>query len=131
MFQVVRECISQVLRIPEEEVEWDSILFDDLGAESIDIIELEFALEERFNVEISVEGMGATLMGALSSEEFFDSERMVTPAGLEQIAKIVPGFDPNRWKGELNEFNLQRILTVGCFCRYLGKLLNGKLLNAQ
>ena len=126
MFQAVRECISQVLRVPEEDVQWDSVLFDDLGAESIDLVELELVLEERFNVEISLEKATVALLGDLSPEVFFDSEHMVTPAGLDQIAKVVPEFDPNQWNGKLNEFNLQRILTVGCLCHYLSESLNAR-----
>src|SRR5581483_191002 len=51
----VREKISEQLGVAADEVKPDSSFIEDLGADSLDIVELVMALEEEFNVEISDE----------------------------------------------------------------------------
>jgi acyl carrier protein len=49
----VKLAISNELKIPIDRLSDDTRL-DELGAESIDIIEIVFALEEKFNIDISL-----------------------------------------------------------------------------
>ena len=51
----VREKISEQLGVSAEEVTPDASFIEDLGADSLDIVELVMALEEEFNIEISDE----------------------------------------------------------------------------
>lgn len=47
--------ISEQLGVKIEEIKLDSKIMDDLGADSLDTVELVMALEERFGLEISDE----------------------------------------------------------------------------
>ncbi len=51
----VREKIAEQLGVAADEVTPDSSFIEDLGADSLDIVELVMALEEEFNIEISDE----------------------------------------------------------------------------
>jgi acyl carrier protein len=51
----IREKISEQLGVAADEVKPESSFIEDLGADSLDIVELVMALEEEFNVEISDE----------------------------------------------------------------------------
>jgi acyl carrier protein len=51
----VREKIAEQLGVATDEVKADSSFIEDLGADSLDIVELVMALEEEFNIEISDE----------------------------------------------------------------------------
>ena len=51
----VREKIAEQLGVAADEVKPDSSFIEDLGADSLDIVELVMALEEEFNIEISDE----------------------------------------------------------------------------
>jgi acyl carrier protein len=57
----VKQIISKSLKIPVEQLS-DSSKLEDFGAESIDVIELVFELEEKFNIEISVKANRDTLV---------------------------------------------------------------------
>jgi acyl carrier protein len=52
IFEKVREIVVEQLGVEEDEVSMDSAFIDDLGADSLDIVELIMALEEEFDMEI-------------------------------------------------------------------------------
>ena len=52
MFERVKQIIVDQLGIDENEIAMESSFIDDLGADSLDIVELIMALEEEFNIEI-------------------------------------------------------------------------------
>lgn len=50
--QKVKSIIVEQLGVDEDEVTMDASFTDDLGADSLDIVELVMALEEEFSIEI-------------------------------------------------------------------------------
>ncbi|MBI2891327.1 MAG: acyl carrier protein [Nitrospirae bacterium] len=50
--QRVREIIAEQLGMDVDEVKLDGSIVDDLGADSLDIVEMMMALEEEFGIEI-------------------------------------------------------------------------------
>lgn len=51
-FEKVRGIVVEQLGVEPDEVSIDSTFIDDLGADSLDIVELIMAFEEEFNIEI-------------------------------------------------------------------------------
>ena len=52
VFEKVKNIIVEQLGVAETSVEMDASFIDDLGADSLDIVELVMALEEEFDIEI-------------------------------------------------------------------------------
>ena len=52
IFGKVKEIVVEQLGVDEEEVTEQASFVDDLGADSLDIVELVMALEEEFDLEI-------------------------------------------------------------------------------
>lgn len=52
IFEKVQEKVSEQLGVDADEVLLESSFIDDLGADSLDIVELLMALEEEFDIEI-------------------------------------------------------------------------------
>lgn len=52
IFDKIKATIADQLGIEEDEITMDSSFIDDLGADSLDIVELIMALEEEFDIEI-------------------------------------------------------------------------------
>ncbi len=59
VFDKVKEIIVEELGVEAEEVSLDSSLSDDLGADSLDAVELIMALEDEFEIKISDEAAQA------------------------------------------------------------------------
>lgn len=51
-FEKIREVIVEQLGVDESAVSLDTAFIDDLGADSLDVVELIMALEEAFDIEI-------------------------------------------------------------------------------
>jgi acyl carrier protein len=52
IFEKVKERISDILGAEPDDITLESSFVDDLGADSLDIVELIMALEEEFDIEI-------------------------------------------------------------------------------
>jgi acyl carrier protein len=52
IFDEVKEVIVEQLNVNEDEVKLESNFVEDLGADSLDVVELVMALEEKFEIEI-------------------------------------------------------------------------------
>ena len=52
MLERVREVVAEQLGCDTEDVKEDSKFVEDLGADSLDVVELVMALEEEFDIEI-------------------------------------------------------------------------------
>lgn len=52
IFDDVRDVVVEQLSVPAENVKMESNIIEDLGADSLDVVELVMALEEKFDVEI-------------------------------------------------------------------------------
>ncbi|SFP16180.1 acyl carrier protein [Hydrogenimonas thermophila] len=52
LFDDVKEVVVEQLNVNPDEVKMESKFVEDLGADSLDVVELVMALEEKFNIEI-------------------------------------------------------------------------------
>ncbi|MCF8008847.1 MAG: acyl carrier protein [Halanaerobiales bacterium] len=52
VYDRIVQVVSEELAISEEEITEDASFIDDLGADSLDVVELIMALEEEFDIEI-------------------------------------------------------------------------------
>jgi len=55
MFERIKKVVVEQLDVPEEQVTLEASFVDDLGADSLDIVELVMALEDEFDISISDE----------------------------------------------------------------------------
>lgn len=52
IFETVRHTIADLLSMDADKIKMESTFIDDLGADSLDVVELIMALEEEFDMEI-------------------------------------------------------------------------------
>ncbi|KAF1854261.1 hypothetical protein Lal_00011962, partial [Lupinus albus] len=108
-FDKVKEIVVEQLGVDEADVAMDSTFIDDLGADSLDIVELIMAFEEEFNIEIpdeiaeKIKTVRAALNGGVVLETSGIENR-----GIGLIAASGMPFDELR-----HEIRLARSLTKG------------------
>ncbi len=54
-FEKIREIIAEVLNLEPEDIRLDSAFEDDLGADSLDVMQIIMGIEETFDIEIDNE----------------------------------------------------------------------------
>jgi acyl carrier protein len=85
----VRTLIAEALATDPARVRLDSILMDDLGAESLDFLDIVFKLERAFDIQITRGEMERAARGDMSDEEFAPNG-VISPAGLERLRLLMP-----------------------------------------
>ena len=73
-FDKVKAIVVEQLGVDEAEVTIDSTFIDDLGADSLDIVELIMAFEEEFNVEIP-DDVAEKIKTVKETVEYIDSAK--------------------------------------------------------
>ena len=87
--QRVRELVADALARDVSEVSIDSVLMSDLGAESLDFLDLVFKLEHEFHIQITRGEMERAARGDMSEEEFAPGG-FISEAGLERLRQLMP-----------------------------------------
>ena len=75
VFEKVREIICDQLDVAEDDVTMESNIADDLGADSLDVVDLVMSLEEEFDAEFpdeDIESMSNQIMDMMGDEDGFE-----------------------------------------------------------
>lgn len=90
VFEKIKECLAGALGIEPGEIRPESSLVRDLGAESIDFIDILFRLEKAFDIKIP---SGELFPANLLNEERFVQTGRVTAEGIKALREKVPYLD--------------------------------------
>jgi acyl carrier protein len=90
VFEKVKETLVDALGVDEEEVTRDATLTGDLGAESIDFLDIVFRLEKAFNIKIP---RGELFPDGIFNNPEFVKDGKLTASGLAQLKTSMPHVD--------------------------------------
>jgi acyl carrier protein len=85
----VRGLVAEALAQDPAKVRLDSILMADLGAESLDFLDIVFKLERAFEIQITRGEMERAARGDMSEEEFAP-RGVISEAGLARLRELMP-----------------------------------------
>jgi acyl carrier protein len=108
----VKEAVIEALALDDDEVTPESTLMDDLGAESIDLLDILFRIEKGTGVKIEAADLGDYIQGGIPDDEFSDDNEMITAKGAEQLHKVMPQTDPSELAGKLPADGVIKLFTV-------------------
>jgi acyl carrier protein len=97
----VHEAVAGALGLDADEVTPESTLMGDLGAESIDLLDMLFRIERSTGVKIQASDLGEYIQGGIPDEEFGTEGDLVSRKGLEHLSTIMPQLDPDEYEGKL------------------------------
>lgn len=116
VYPKVREIIADVLVIEPEDISLDKGLIRDLGAESIDFLDLVFQLEKEFKIKIPRGQLEKNARGDLSEEEF-EKGGVLTAAGLEALKNYLTEIPEDQFKTSMKVNEIPMLFTVETFCK--------------
>jgi acyl carrier protein len=111
----VCDVIAESLGRPRASVQLASNLFDELGADSLDLLDVVFALEGRFSIEITRGALEQAARGDMTDDEFAPGGA-ISDAGLERLRALLPE-SRERIRPGLLPREIPRLFTVGTFAR--------------
>lgn len=109
---VVKEAVAEALALDDDEVTPDATLMDDLGAESIDLLDILFRVEKGTGVKIEASDLGDYIQGGIPDDEFSDDNEVITAKGAEQLKRVMPQTDPEELEGSLQADDVINLFTV-------------------
>ncbi len=123
VYPKVREIIADVLVIDEDEIKLDSRLITDLGAESIDFLDLVFQLEKEFGIKIPRGQLEKNARGALAEDEF-EKGGVLTEEGMQALKDYLTEVPEAYFKPNLKVNEIPMLFTVETFCKLVINAVN-------
>lgn len=123
VYPKVREIIADVLVIDEDEVSLNSRLIADLGAESIDFLDLVFQLEKEFSIKIPRGQLEKNARGDLAEDEF-EKGGILTAKGMQALKNYLSEVPADYFKENLKVNEIPTLFTVETFCKLVVVAVN-------
>jgi acyl carrier protein len=116
VFDKVRLALVEALGVDEEEVLPEATMVGDLGAESIDFLDIVFRLEKAFGIEIPRSELFPE--DILTNAEYVKDGK-VTANGVAELKKRMPFADLAKFEQNPVVQDFGNLLTVKDLCRYV------------
>jgi acyl carrier protein len=122
IYAKVSETLVEALNVDEEDIKPSSTLQGDLGAESIDFLDIVFRLEREFGIKIP--------RGELFPESIFQGDPefvqngRVTDRGLQELRDRMPFADLSTFEKDPQVTHISDLFTVELIARYIEGKLN-------
>lgn len=85
----VRAIVAEALALDPSAVKNESLLMSDLGAESLDYLDIVFKIERAFGIQITRGEMQKAARGDMSEEEFAPGG-VLSEQGLQRLRELMP-----------------------------------------
>ena len=122
IFQKVLEVLVDALGVDDDEVTGGATLMGDLGAESIDFLDIVFRLEKSFGIKIPREEL-FPIENMMNNPEFVNNGKL-TEAGLAELRDKMPHTDLAALEDDPDINKLPNLFTVNSIVNYIEIKLN-------
>lgn len=122
IFAGVRDCLVAALDVQPEAVRPESRIIGDLGADSLDLLDLTFQLEQRFKIALAprqIERRTREKLGGAPVEV----DGVYTPQALDEFRRAMPEVPPEEFAPGMTPGDFPRRLRVATMVNLVGGLL--------
>ena len=117
----VQETLVDALGVDDDEVTPTATLIGDLGAESIDFLDIVFRLEKNFDIKIPRGELFPENLATADSG--FVADGKVTVEGIAQLRTKMPHADINKFASNPLVSKLSDLFTVDMICKFVATRL--------
>ena len=121
-YQRVQACFIEALELDDDEIQWDSKILEDLGAESLDLLDIVFRLEREFDIQIPRGQLAAEADADNGGEE----NGRLTELGCARLREMMPEVPPEEIQPGLKTSELATLFRVATFYNVVTSLLEKK-----
>jgi len=121
----VQECLARVLDIRPDEVHEADRIIGDLGADSLDLLDLVFQLEQKFKVTIALREMERQAQDRLNGRPV-EIDGVYTPDALAELRRALPEIPAEELPEGLTTADLPRRFRVATMVNLVAGLLEKK-----
>jgi acyl carrier protein len=115
-FEKIRDALVEALGVDEDEVTPEATLVGDLGAESIDFLDIVFRLEKAFGIKIP---RGELFPEDVLTNADYVADGKVTEMGLAELRKRMPFANLEEFEKNPVVQDFGNVLTVADMCRFI------------
>ena len=123
IFEKVQEVLVDALGLDDDEVTSDATLMGDLGAESIDFLDIVFRLEKAFDIKVPREELFPA-EAVLNNPEYVSSGKL-TDKGLAELEDKMPHTDLSEFKQDPDVNKIADLFTVSAIVNFIETKVNG------
>jgi acyl carrier protein len=116
VFQKIQVALVDALGVDEEDVTPEATLVGDLGAESIDFLDIVFRLEKGFDIKIP---RGELFPEDVLTDSKYIRDGRVTDVGLEELRRRMPFANLDEFAKNPAVQDFPNLLTVADMCRFV------------
>jgi len=116
IYEKVKGVLVDALGVDEDEIKPDAVIRDDLGAESIDFLDIMFRLEKTFGIKIP---KGELLPENVASDPNMVQNGVVTPGGIAILKQKMPHSDFTAFESDPKLENMSKLFTVDSITNYV------------
>jgi len=122
ILEQVREVMVDALGVDDDEVTLEATLMGDLGAESIDFLDIVFRLEKAFEIKIPREELFPA-ENLMNNSEFIHNGKL-TEKGLTELRDKMPHTDLTEFEKDPDINKMGDLFTVNAIVNYVENKLN-------
>ena len=122
IFSQVQEVLVDALAVDDDEVSLESTLMGDLGAESIDFLDIVFRLEKAFGIKIPREELFPA--ESLMNDADLVHNGKLTDKGLTLLREKMPHTDLTNFEQDPDINKMADLFTVNAIVNYIENKLN-------
>jgi acyl carrier protein len=116
VFSKVQQALTDALGVDDSDVTEDATMVGDLGAESIDFLDIVFKLEKAFGIKISTEDL---FPKDILTDGKYVKDGKVTETGLAELKRRMPWANLSKFEQNPRVQDFGDLLTVSDLCRYV------------
>ena len=120
IFDKVKEVLENALGVDAEEVTMDATLIGDLGAESIDFLDISFKLEQEFSIKID---QGELFPENLMSDDTLVEDGKLTDKAMDILRERMPHVDFSKLDADRRVNQLSEVFTVSSLVDFIERKL--------
>ncbi|MCX7006785.1 MAG: acyl carrier protein [Kiritimatiellaeota bacterium] len=122
ILEQLKPLLVEVLGVAPGKIKPESVLVADLGAESIDLLDLSFRIEEKFRVTIEANELEREAKARLPAG-VYERDGLLTEEALAEIRRAAPELEAGKLVKGLRKMDLPSLLTVSFFVRLIARKL--------